>query len=400
MRLFIGILLALVVAAALTAAMQYDSGYILLAWGQTTVEMTIWVGLAVLVIFLLLCGLAFVLLRRGTRFLDRMGNLRSDRRDRRDRGRNHRGLVAYHEGNWARARNLLIDAVGDSERPLNNYLLAARASHALGDDKAVNRYLTMAAATGGDADVAAALTRAELECKSGQFAAAQATLDNLRQAKAQPTALCLYADIYCGLPDWGRLRKLLPELRRQKLYSDERREHLERQALQGELGQFNTASDKAALLQWWQTVPGRWQTDGELLFDYLTLLQRRGEEAEAAQQLQNVLKTHWNPRLVALYGEYASGDPKRALRVAEGWLKQHADEPELLLTLGRLSLRNKLWGKARDYFESANRHAPSAQACLELARLHRALGEAEQASHFSGEALRLMGQGLPELPLP
>jgi hypothetical protein len=48
-------------------------------------------------------------------------------------------------------------------------------------------------------------------------------------------------------------------------------------------------------------------------------------------------------------------DPARQLQTAEGWLKDHPQDASLLLTLGRLSLQNRLWGKARDYLESSLR---------------------------------------------
>ena len=50
MKIFIAVLLALALSAGLAAAIQQDSGYILIAYGQTTVEMTIWVGVAVLTV--------------------------------------------------------------------------------------------------------------------------------------------------------------------------------------------------------------------------------------------------------------------------------------------------------------------------------------------------------------
>ena len=48
MILFLAALFALAAAAAIAVAIQYDSGYVLLAYGHTTVEMTLWVALALL----------------------------------------------------------------------------------------------------------------------------------------------------------------------------------------------------------------------------------------------------------------------------------------------------------------------------------------------------------------
>ena len=71
-----------------------------------------------------------------------------------------------------------------------------------------------------------------------------------------------------------------------------------------------------------------------------------------------------------------------------------------MLCLGRLALRNKLWGQARDYFESSHRLRPSAEACAELARLLFSLGERELSAQYYREGLLLRESNLPDLPLP
>ena len=73
---------------------------------------------------------------------------------------------------------------------------------------------------------------------------------------------------------------------------------------------------------------------------------------------------------------------------------------ELLLCLGRLSARDKLWGKARDYFERAYRLEPGGEVCAELGRLLIALGEPKVAAAYYREGLTLSESGLPDLPMP
>jgi HemY protein len=85
---------------------------------------------------------------------------------------------------------------------------------------------------------------------------------------------------------------------------------------------------------------------------------------------------------------------------AEGWLADHPKEPQLLLCLGRLSARDELWGKARDYFENAYRLEKSAEICAELGRLLDALGEPTVAAAYYREGLLLQEDKLPELPKP
>ncbi len=80
---------------------------------------------------------------------------------------------------------------------------------------------------------------------------------------------------------------------------------------------------------------------------------------------------------------------------AEGWLKSHSQNAELLLALGRISLRNELWGKARDYFEASLRMEHRAETCAELARLLTQLGDVEGGNRFFQQGLGLIDQRLP-----
>jgi HemY protein len=63
-------------------------------------------------------------------------------------------------------------------------------------------------------------------------------------------------------------------------------------------------------------------------------------------------------------------------------------------------LRAKLWGKARDYFESSYRLVHSAEVCAELGRLLTALEEPGVAAAYFREGLLLREDALPTLPMP
>ena len=400
MILFFYALIALVVAAGVAVAIQYDSGYLLLAYGQTTVEMTLWVAVAVLAVFCFAVWLLFSFLRRGAKLTDRLGSLRSERRAQRARLQQHRGVVAYVEGNWQKARRLLQDAAHDGEGPLIGYLLAARASQRLGDDKGVVQALSRAEHCGARADVAVALTQAEIQIERGQLEPALATLSRLRsRADRHPAVLGLLARVYRGLNDWTGLRELIPELRKRSLLADNDLASLEELALRGEMRNLQQAGDAAALKQWWRQL-SKGDCQAALLRDYIPALLAVAEADEASNLLRQAIKMEWQDDLVLLYASIDDSNPQKQLSTAEGWLKEHSDSTTLLLALGRISLRNELWGKAREYLEQAHRVAPSAAVCFELSRLLGNLGETDAAAAYLSEGMQLQGQQLPSLPQP
>ena len=125
-----------------------------------------------------------------------------------------------------------------------------------------------------------------------------------------------------------------------------------------------------------------------------------GGMQEAEKLIRNRLKKDWNDQLVSLYGKIATQDADRQLIIAENWLKERNNDAALFLCLGRLSLRNSLWGKAREYFERSLQFEDSGEVCAEMGRLLAHLGEHEKSSEYFQRGLMLATEGLVELPMP
>ncbi len=400
MILFLIALLALGLAAAVAVAIQYDSGYVLVAYGQTTVEMTVWVAVALLLAVMFVLWLLLSLLRRSARLSDRLGVMRSQRRIERERQRSHRGVLAYAEGNWLQAKRLLL-STASSDKPLINYLLAARACQRLGDERGAEQALSQAEHSGPHADIAVSLTQAELQIERGQLEEALASLTRLRKnAERYPAVVMLLARVYRGLGDWQALRELLPDLRKRKLLAEGALRELELEALRGELLRLRQAGEAEPLLQWWRQLGRNSEARTELLSEIVPALMAVDRGSEAAKLLRTAIKQQWSDELVLLYAGVSDDKPARQLSIAEAWLKEQPTNPNLLLALARICLRNELWGKAREYLEKAHSLAPSAAVCFELSRLLEHLGESEQSAIYLREGLMLQGQQLPDLPMP
>ena len=63
-------------------------------------------------------------------------------------------------------------------------------------------------------------------------------------------------------------------------------------------------------------------------------------------------------------------------------------------------MRNELWGKAREYFETSIEIASIAAAHGELARLLKHLGETQASDIHQAKFVAAIGAELPLLPLP
>ncbi len=375
--LFLVLVLAGVVGLALLA--QQDPGYVLLAYREWTVETSLSLLVVTIVIGFGLLYAAIRLIVGGLHLPGNMSRWRRERRANRARQSTRRGLIALAEGNWKRAERYLIRDAADSDLPLINYLGAARAAQKLGSEERRDDYLARAHQSMPDAELAVGLTQAEVQLSDGQTERALATLMHLRSvAPKHGYVLYLLKRLYEKLTSWDELLELTPELRRQKVLSEadadalERRVHAARIDLavkQGQTGRLNAC---------WEQVPKRMR-NGELLIAYAEAVNRLGDGAEAEQLLRDAIRQQWEPELVRLYGLVRGEDPERQLAAAESWLADHERQPDLLLTLGRLCLRNQLWGKARAYLEASVGADARSETYCELGNLLDRLGEAEQA---------------------
>lgn len=400
-------LLVVIAATLLGLAIVEHSGYVLIAWKNVRYESSLWV-------FLLLVVLAAVLLwglRWCWRLLGASGGLLNPW-SRRNHGKRQqlaadKGMLDLAEGRWERAVRHLQRAAEGERQPLMHYLGAARAAHKLGRYEQSDGFLERALQRQPQAELAIALAHAELQQARGESDEALETLQVMRQRHPQHRqVLRRLQRLLLDRQDWSALLDLLPELRKGKVLEAEALATLERQVWRGRLLAAGAAGHELGeaalqpLTAAWQQLSAAQRNEPELVQAYVNQLASLGAAEEAEEVLRKVLKSRYDERLVRLYGMLRGRDPARQLQTAEGLLKQHPQDAQLLLCLGRLCLQNQLWGKAREYFEISLDFARTAEACAELARLLASLGELEKSNQLFQEGLSLLVHPLPSLPQP
>lgn len=401
-RTFLLFLLAVFVAALLGLAIADQAGYVLIAYKGFRYESTLWVFLALGVgVWALLFGVRLVLGLMGAS--GRLVNPWS-RRNRARRGQQaaQRGLLELAAGRWPHALRLLRRAAEQGQQPLVSYLAAARAASELGEHATADGLLEQAREREPKAALAVDLAQARLQRERGEQQAAVATLAAIRERQPRhPYVLKQLQQLYVEQGEWAALLQLLPDLARQRLLKSSELDALEQRARAALLEQAAQGEQPLpALQQAWQHLSKAQRQLPALVASYAGQLHRLGADAQAEEVLRGALRQAFDAQLIHLYGLVPGSDPARQLAGAEAWLKEQPQHAGLLLCLGRLALRNRLWGKARDYFERSLHLERSAEACGELARLLGRLGEAERSHQLFQEVLGLNGQALPVLPQP
>jgi HemY protein len=389
------VVLALVASAFAAHFLLQDPGYVVINFRSYLIEMSVPVLLAAL--FLLVFGgwLLVKIFKAPRRLGEAAGRYRSGRAGH----RLTRGMIEVAEGNFARGEKLLARAASGSDAPLLNYLQAARAAHLLGEDERRDNWLRQAYENTPEAASAVLLTQAELQLDQGQHEQALATLRQLEEkAPNHSYALNLLGRLYYRLEDWAQLEALLPRL---KKYGRIDNDLLDKWAVRVHRENINRAADADAVLAAWGTVPKNLRNDTSLLEAYFGGLIRTEQHDKAEKEIAGELKREWRPPLVRQFGTIAGSDPGKQLSRAEGWLKAHPDDVDLLLAAARLCLKNELWGKARSYLETAISIRPSPEAYEEFGRLLNQLGESDAAADAYRAGLSLVApsplRAIPDL---
>jgi HemY protein len=403
-KLFALLLVALLLGVGVVAIIETDPGYLLLAHGDWTLESSLWVGLVLLFLFTLLLYALVALLRRIIGGQKTLTGWLDARRARQSSRLTNRGLVNFIEGNWSKARRELLRGARGSDAPLVNHLLAARASAQLGESDQTEQQLVAAVQSGASAKTAVALSRAEIQLQSGQYQQAVNTLAEARRSPGRyPQALALLQRAYTGLEDLPALAELLPVLKKHRVINADEQQRLEREVYGKILQQAGDGAAGATLdtlCDAWHKMPAAVHEDAALTRRYAALLVDMGGHAFAEKVILRALKKAWDPELVRIYGYVQSDNTGRQLSRTEAWLTDHPEDAQLLLCLGRLAARDKLWGKSRDYFERSYRLARSPEVCAELGRLLNGMGETSVAAAYFREGLLQQQTHLPELPKP
>lgn len=391
-RLFVTLLVFLLAILAGLYAQQ-DPGYVLIGRGPHTLEMSLTLFMVLLFLFLVVVyGLSWLL----RNFMAIGGNLkdwRNNRRGRKARRTSNLGLIELAQGNWADAEKALLKSVKDSDQPLLNYLSAARAAQKQDAPERRDHYLAMAHANRKDASFAVQVTQAELQLAHGQLEQSLATLIHLHSLSPKhPHVLFLLMTLYEKLNSWGDLKELLPTLRKQHVIPEQQLRDLEMR-VHRELMTIASKQGKAErLTSSWQHVPRDLRNEDVLIDDYARHLLRLEQHDSAETLLREAIRRRWNVEFVYLYGLVQGKHPAKQLSSAEAWLKGHEHNPVLLLTLGRLSLANDLWGKAQSYFEASLGAGPRSETYAELGRLLEQLEEPDEARECFRKGLLLAAE--------
>lgn len=379
-------LFALAVALTLAA---HNPGYMLLVYPPYRAEMSLSLFVVGLLALFVFAHLALQLLSAALRLPAYVRQFRNERVQAKGRAAMMEALGAFFEGRYASAEKAAVRAMELGGDSAVNPIIAARAAHELRKFDKRDTYLAAMEDKTPDETTMRLMAASKFSLDQHQPQQALAALHALRQAgvKSHVGALHLELKAQQQAGNWDAVLDVLSQLEKRDAIDTVSAEQLRQQAWLEKIRAH--AQDAAALPAVWKGVPGEFKQRIKIAATAARAFIQLGDSRSAQQILTDSLNVQWDSNLATLYGDCLAGDAIGQIEQAERWLKEHADDSGLLLALGKLCLRQGLWGKAQSYLEASLSVAPSRAAYTALGQLAEKLQKPDQAFKYFQQAMEI-----------
>ena len=350
---WVWVFLAVVAGALIGARLLQDSGYVLVRAGSWVFESSIAAGVIAalgiaLVVFTLGAGLRYLMTSLGM-----YGRWRSGRQHTKSHDLWQRVIKDAGAGNWPAAAGKLAAAPTPPERQLEALLIRARGLWQQEDDKELAVLLANARTDSPELLNDLILAIAGWQLSNGRARSALAHLSQIPEADRSSSRWAgLYAWGCIELTQWDSLRRHWPALEKSGVLKDD--------AFRAQMPLLRAGKAMADseigdnVKDGWRTglknLPKTWRSDANTLGLWAGLLMKSGLDETAFELLDHGLSKDWQPTLLRQFGRLSQpAVVGSAIEAANSWLKNRADDAELLLALGRLLNTNKQQEQARQY---------------------------------------------------
>ena len=382
------------IAVALATVGRFDAGQVLFVYPPYRVDVS-------LNLFVVGIVVAFVLFYAILRFVRnivtmprRVAAYRARMRTEKANSALRDAVGNLYAGRFSRAEKAARDSLADEKNTSAAGLIAATAAHRLHEYARRDEWLTQV--DDPDLQEARLMATADMRADGRDADGALAALTEMRtqggrRIHAQQIALRAQQQ----LKNWSEVLKLVKTLEKREALHPAVAVRLRQLAAENLLRDRRHNAD--ALLELWQSLSPVERHSPRLADCAAELLIALERQADARKIVEEALAQNWDARLLRRYPDTVGNDALPLIQKAETWRKEHPEDGDLLFALGRLCLKQQLWGKAQSFLEAAIKSADASQneplkirSHRALARLHEQLGDGEKAAtHYRESALSM-----------
>ena len=382
------------IAVALATVGRFDTGQVLLVYPPYRVDVSLNLFVVGIVVAFLLLYAILRFARNIVTMPRRVAAYRARMRAEKANSALRDAVGNLYAGRFSRAEKAARDSLADAKNTSAAGLIAATAAHRLHEYARRDEWLTQV--DDPDLQEARLMATADMRADGRDADGALAALTEMRtqggrRIHAQQIALRAQQQ----LKNWSEVLKLVKTLEKREALHPAVAVRLRQLAAENLLRDRRHNPD--ALLELWQSLSNVERHSPRLADCAAELLIALDRQADARKIVEEALAQNWDARLLRRYPDTAGSDALPLIQKAEAWRKERPEDGDLLFALGRLCLKQQLWGKAQSFLEAALKSADATKneplkirSHRALARLHEQLGDGEKAaSHYRESALSM-----------
>jgi HemY protein len=367
-------------AVGIALAGRYGTGYVVMVVPPWRIEMSV-----MMFTILALAGfvLAYMLIRLAVNtygMRQHLHKMRTESAKTKAREAMFGSLQLLFSGRFREAEEKARVAIDHADTRDLAAALAAWAAYEGGNSGAAVPYLDKIA--GGESANMRDASKAYMLLADGRAPEALTLLKHLAESDPQnPGVLKMKVEAEVAEKAWDDVLATLNPLARSGLLPESAAQQIRLNA------QINLIKSRPAnptvILDAWRALPNESRYDASMAAVVAKRLIGLGCGDEARSVVEDAIDrlgpTGWESSLAAVYADCKGNSTLGQIERAEKWLTQNPRDATLLATLGKLCMRQALWGKAQSYLEASVALSPTLDAHMTLARLMEQMGKRDEA---------------------
>lgn len=354
---FIALIILFFAVLALSPLLIDEKGYILIAMGETIIELTILSAIILFTLFSISAFIIYKLLRGGFKVSFKAWNTLAFASRRRGIANFNKGLAAYMLEDYQGAEKLFAKSAEPAKRQQSAYLLAAAASAKQQLDVNTNHYLTLLEQeTAKSTDLASVVVKVKLLMNQGSseaYSKARTLIDeNHKQIGHDPRLLSLEIDLCLIEKRFETAVDYLTIARKDKTISEETIQAWEEKAFYGAFNHIILQQDQEKLQAYWNSVGRKVKQREAVLFAYCQVLAEQNITDPLIKLISPLLKKQPNARFLKQLRSLPIKQSEPLIAIVQKHLHNNSQSPQWLSCLGHLALMSEQWLMAEKAFGS------------------------------------------------
>ncbi|MBL4763700.1 MAG: heme biosynthesis protein HemY [Colwellia sp.] len=356
---FIVLIILFFAVLALSPLLIDEKGYILIAMGETIIELTILSAIIMFTLFAISAFIIFKLLRGGFKVSFNAWNMLAFASRRRGIANFNKGLAAYMLEDYQDAERLFAKSAEPAKRQQSAYLLAAAASAKQQLDTNTNHYLTLLeqeTAKSTVSDLASVIVKVKLlmnQNSSDGYDKARLLIDkNHKKIGHDARLLALEIDLCLIEKRYDTAVDYLTTARKEKTINDETMQAWEAKAYYGAFNHIIRQQNQTNLQAYWNSLGRKIKQRESVLFAYCQVLAEQQITEPLIKLITPILKKQPNVSFLKQLRALPIKQNEPLIAIVQKHLHSNSQSSQWLSCLGHLAIMNKQWSMAEKAFGS------------------------------------------------